>query len=192
MAWQFARQCPISEISRALAACLDPEAARGILAKDLAGPYIATQRRNCLVPSLPHDHELPEAVHGGLGDPACTEGVPAEFLHLQSRPACCTLEELADRIPVQAAPRYMTISSNGTEDRAFSNRGPVEPLAQRADRARILAGTEGHTHFPSGALLVCLRLADGDDDTVGGELQVTYIDEGKLRTAKSACESKRY
>jgi hypothetical protein len=61
----------------------------------------------------------------------------------------------------------MTIPLNGPEDRAFSNPGPVEPLAQRANRARILTGSKGQTHFPSGALLVCLRFADGDDDAVG-------------------------
>jgi hypothetical protein len=40
-AWQVARKDPGSEISRALAACLDSEARGRILAKDLAGPYIA-------------------------------------------------------------------------------------------------------------------------------------------------------
>ena len=136
-AWQLARQCPGSVFSRALAACLDPEAGRRVLAKDLAGPDIAPQRRNGLVARLAHDDELPHAVHRGLGDAACPERVPAELLDLQSRPAGCTLEELADRVSVQTAPRNMTVSSNGPEDRAFSNPGPVEPLAQRADRASI-------------------------------------------------------
>jgi hypothetical protein len=36
--------------------------------------------------------------------------VPAEFLRLQSRPAGCTLEELADGIGVQAALRYMSLA----------------------------------------------------------------------------------
>ena len=35
---------PGSEFSRALAACLDPEAGRGILPKDLIHPDMATQR----------------------------------------------------------------------------------------------------------------------------------------------------
>src|ERR1700731_2074216 len=64
-------------------------------------------------------------------------------------------------------PRNMAISSNGTEDRAFSDPGPVEPLAERADRARIVAGTEGQAYFASYALLVGLRFADADDDAVG-------------------------
>ena len=180
---------PRSEISRALAACLDPEAGRRVLAKDLAGPYIAPQRRNGLVTRLLHDDELVNAVHRGLRDAECPERMPAERPHPQSHPAGCTLEELADRIPVQAAPRYMTVSSNGTEDRAFSNRGPVEPVAQRPDWASILTRTEGQTHFPSGALLVCLRFADGDDHAVGREFQVTYIDAGQLRPAKSSRKS---
>ncbi len=117
--------------------------------------------------------KLADAVHGGLGDAARPERVASELLDLQSRPAGCTLEELADRVPVQAAPRNMTVSSNGPKDRAISNPGPVEPLAQRTDRAGILTGAEGQTHFPSGALLVCLRFTDGDNHTVGGELEVT-------------------
>ena len=118
-----------SEILRALAACLDTETRCCILAKDLARPYIAPQSRNGLVTRLTHDDELADAVHRGLGDAACPERVAAEIFDLQSRPAGGALEELADRIGVQATPGYMTVSSNGTEDRAFSNPGPVEPLA---------------------------------------------------------------
>ena len=99
----------------------------------------------------------------GKGD---AERMATELVHPHSRPARCTLEELADRIPVQAAPRYMTVSSNGTEDRAFSNPSPAEPLAQRPDRASIGARPKGQAYFPCGALLVCLRFAGADDDTV--------------------------
>jgi len=94
-----------SEILRALAACLDTETRCCILAKDLARPYIAPQSRNGLVTRLTHDDELQDAVHRCLGDAACPERMPAELLHLQSRPACFTLQELVDRIPVQAASR---------------------------------------------------------------------------------------
>jgi hypothetical protein len=125
------------------------------------------------VTRLTHDKELADAVHCGLGDAACPERVAAELFDLQSRPPGCVFEELADRIPVQAAPRYMSVAANGPEARAFNNSSLVESLTQCAARA----------------LLVRLRPADGDDDTVGGELQVTYIDEGKLRAAKSTCES---
>jgi hypothetical protein len=93
--------------------------------------------------------------------------MPAELLDLQSRPAGCTLEELADGISVQGAPRDVTVSSNGPEDRTISNRGPVEPLAQRTDGTRILNGSEGQAYVSSGALLVCLRLANADDDAIG-------------------------
>jgi len=141
----------------------DSEVRRRVLPEDLAGLYIAPQRRNGLVTRLTHDDELAHAVDRGLGHAASPEGVPAELLHFQSRPAGCTLDELADRIPVQAAPRNMTESSNGPKDRTFRNSGLVEPLAQRADRTRILTGTDGQTHFPSGALLVRLRFADADD-----------------------------
>ena len=80
--WQLARQDPRSEFSRALAACLDSEAGRRILAKDLARPDIAPQSRNRLVPRLLHDDELPHAVHRGLGHASGTEGVAAEFVDL--------------------------------------------------------------------------------------------------------------
>jgi hypothetical protein len=90
---------------------------------------------------------------------------------------------------VQAAPRDMSIADDRPEDRAFSNPGPVEPLPERADRTRILTCSEGQTHFASGALLVRLRLADVDDDTVGGELQVIYMDTGQLRAPESSRES---
>lgn len=61
---------PISDSSRALAACLDTETGRGVLAKDLAGPYIAPQCRIGFVTRLTHDDELAHAVHGGLSDAA--------------------------------------------------------------------------------------------------------------------------
>ena len=98
---------------------------------------------------------------------ACPERVPAELLDLQSGSPGCALEEFADRIGVQAAPRDVTVAADRPEDRAFRNPGLVEPLTQRADRAGIVTGSEGQPHFASGALLVCLGFADGDDDTVG-------------------------
>jgi hypothetical protein len=57
-AWQLARQGLRSDSSRAIAACSDTEARRGVLAKDLAGPYIAPQCRNGLVARLTHDDDL--------------------------------------------------------------------------------------------------------------------------------------
>lgn len=188
-AWQLARRDPGSESSRALAAYLDSEAGGSVLAKDLARPDIAPQRRNGLVPRLTHDDELADAVHRGLSHAACPERMPTEFVDLQSRPHRCTLQKLADRILVQAAPRNMTVSLNGPEDRAFSNPGPVEPLAQRTDGTRILTGSEGQAYVSSGALLVCLRLANADDDAIDGELEVTYIDGGQLRAPKSSRKS---
>ena len=132
-----------SEISRALATCLNSEAGRRILAEDLAGTDVAPERGHGLVTRLLHDDELAHAVHRGLGHATGAERVPAELLDLQSRPTGCTLQELADGIGVQAAPRNMSVSSNGTEDRAIGNPGPVEPLAQRADRTRFLTGSKG-------------------------------------------------
>jgi hypothetical protein len=98
---------------------------------------------------------------------------PPNSLDLQPGSPGGTLQELADRIGVQAAPRNVTIAADRPEDRAFSNPGPVEPLAQQTDRAGVRTGTEGQTHFASRAFLVRLRFADGDDDAVGGELEVT-------------------
>ena len=77
---------PGSEFSRALAACLDSEAGRRVLAKDLAGPDIAPQSRNGLVTRLAHDDELAHAVHRRLGHAACAERVPAERINIQFRP----------------------------------------------------------------------------------------------------------
>ena len=120
-AWQLARKDPGIEISRALAAFSDSEAGRRILAKDLARPDIAPQSRNRFVASLAHNHKLTHAVHRGLGDASGAKGVPAELLHLQSRPAGCTLEELADRVLVQAASRDMSIAADRPEDGTFGN-----------------------------------------------------------------------
>ena len=166
-AWQLARQRPGSEISRALAARLDSAAGRRILAKDLAGTDVTPQSRNGLVTCLAHDDELPHAVHRRLGHASGAEGVPAERINIHSGPSCSSLQELADGILVQTSPRDMAIAPNRPEDRALSNPGPVEPLAERADRASVGARPEGQTHFPSGALLVCLRFANADDDTLG-------------------------
>jgi hypothetical protein len=141
------------------------------------------------VAGLLHNDELSYTVHGGLGDATSPERVAAELLDLQSGSPGCALEELADRIGVQAAPRNMTVLSNSPEDRALRNPGLVEPLTQRTDRAGIWTGTEGQTQLASGAFLVCLRFADGDDDAVGRELEVRYMDTGELRPAKPARES---
>jgi hypothetical protein len=60
----------------------------------------------------------------------------------------------------------MSVSVDRTEDGTVRDSGSGKPLPERADRTRILTSTEGQTHLPSGALLVCLRFADGDDDAV--------------------------
>jgi hypothetical protein len=80
--------CRISEFSRALAACLDPETRRGILAKHLAGADVAPQSRNGLVARLLHDDKLPHAVHRRLGHATGAEGVPAERINIHSGPGC--------------------------------------------------------------------------------------------------------
>ncbi len=98
-AWQLARKDPGSVFSRTLA-CSDPQACSRIRAKDLAGPYIAPQRRNGLVARLAHNDELAYAVHSGLGHAACAERVAAEHLRLQSGSLGCALEELADGVSV--------------------------------------------------------------------------------------------
>jgi len=138
------------------------------------------------VAGLAHDDEFPNAVHCCLRDASGAEGVPAERLNVHSGPRSSTLQELADRIGVQAAPRYMTVSSHGPEDGAIGNPGPVEPLPERADRASILTRSKGQTHLASRALLIRLRFADGHHDAVGGELEVTYIDTRQLRAAKAS------
>jgi hypothetical protein len=61
----------------------------------------------------------------------------------------------------------MSVAADRPEDGTIGNSGSGEPLPERADRTRILTSTEGQTHFASGALLVRLRLADVDDDTIG-------------------------
>ena len=183
---------PISESSRVLAVCLDSEAGRSVLAKDLAGPDIAPQRRNGLVTRLTHDDELADAVHRRLGHASGAEGVPAELDRPSIRPSCSSLQELSNGVFVQAASRDMSIAADRPEDRAFSNPGPVEPLTQRSDRASLLTRPKGQAHFPSGALLVRLRLADVDDDTVGREFQIIYIDTGQFRSPEAARESDQH
>ena len=181
-AWQLVREGPGSEISRALAACLDSEAGRRILAKDLARADIATQSRNRLATRLAHDD-------CGLGNASGAEGVPAERINTHSGPTCSSLQEPSNRVSVQTASRDMSIAADRPEDGTVGNSGSSEPLLERADRARILTGSEGQTHFSSRALLARLRFANADDDTVGGELQVIHMDTRQLRAAKSARES---
>lgn len=65
------------------------------------------------MPRLTRDGELAHTVHRGLGHAAGPERVAAELLDLQSRPAGCTLEELVNRIGVQAAPRNMAFPFYG-------------------------------------------------------------------------------
>jgi hypothetical protein len=188
-AWQRARQCPGSEFSRALAACLDTEAGCGVLPKDLAGTDVAPERGHGLVTRLLHDDELAHAVHRRLGHASGAEGVPAEWINVHSGPSCSSLQELSNRVFVQAASRDMSIAADRPEDGTVGDFGSGEPLPERADRTRFLTGTEGQSHFASCTLLVRLRSADGDDDTVRGELQVIYMDTGQLRTPESSRES---
>jgi hypothetical protein len=95
-AWQVAGKDPGSEISRALVACLDSEAGRRVLAKDLARADIAPQRRNRLVTRLLHDDELADAVHRRLDHASGAEGVAAERINIHSRPSCSSLQELSN------------------------------------------------------------------------------------------------
>ena len=150
-AWQLARQRPGSEIFRALAACLDSEAGRGVLAKDLARPYIAPQGRNGLVACLLHEDELADAVHGGLGHAARPERVPAELLDLQSRPAGCALEELADRISSERR----NPPANPTSTRATS-RSPSRSSRRAAMIRRMSAERSGA--FPCCAVPIVRRM----------------------------------
>jgi len=87
---------PGSEFSRALAVCLDPEAGRRILAKDLARPDIAPQSRHRLVTRLLHDDELAHAVHRRLGHASGAERMPAERINIHSGPGCSSLQELSN------------------------------------------------------------------------------------------------
>ena len=138
---------------------------------------------------LAHDDEFPHAVHRRLRDASGAERVPAERINIHSGPRSSPLQELSNRVSVQAASRDMTVSLNGPEDRAFLNPGPIEPLAQRQDWTCLGARSEGQAHLASGALLVRFRLADGNDDAVRGELKVTYMDGGEFRAPEAACES---
>ena len=92
--------------------------------------------------------------------------MPAQRINIHSGPSYSSLQELSYGIFVQAAPRYMSVSADRTEDGTVRDSGSGKPLPERADRTRILTSTEGQTHIPSGTLLVCLRFADGDDDAV--------------------------
>ena len=107
--------------------CSDPQACRRILAKDLARPYIAPQRRNGLVPRLTHDDELADAVHRGLGDAACPERMPAELLRL-SIPPC--------RLHASEACRSNPCAGRAAKhDRIFERPGRPGLLESRPGRA---------------------------------------------------------
>ena len=86
----------------------------------------------------------------------------------------------------------MSIAADRTEDWTVGNSGSGEPLAERVDRTRFLTGSKRQALFPSGGLLVGLRFSDGDDDAVGGELEVTLGYTCQLRPAKSARESDQH
>ena len=110
----------------------------------------------------------------GAGDASYAERVPAERFNIHSGPGCSSLQELFNRVSVQAALRDMSVAADRPKDGTIRNSGSGEPLSERPDRTRILTGSEGQTHFASGALLVRLRLGDADDDTVGWGLEVIY------------------
>jgi hypothetical protein len=129
-AWQLARQRRISESSRALAARLDSEAGCSVLSKDLAGTDIAPERGHGLVTRLLHDDELAHAVHRRLGHASCAERVPAERINIHSGPSCSSLQELADGVFVQAAPRDMSIAPDRTEDGTVGDSGNDELLLE--------------------------------------------------------------
>ena len=81
---------------RALAARLDPEARRRVLAKDLARADIAPQSRNRFVTRLAHDDEFPNAVHCGLGHASSAEAVPTKRINIHSGPRSSPLQELSN------------------------------------------------------------------------------------------------
>lgn len=69
-------------------------------------------RLNRLMPRLFHDDELPHSVHRRLGHASVAKGVPAERINIHSGPSCSSLQELSNRVFVQAALRDMSIAAD--------------------------------------------------------------------------------
>ena len=186
-AWQLARQRPRSEFSQTLV--LDSEAGRGVLTEHLTVPDIVPQVLDSLVARMAHNHKFPYAVHGALGNASCAEAVATECVHLLVGQRGGSLQELANRVLVQTASRYVSIPSDRTEDRSLFDPGLCEPATQCSDRASLLAAPEWQAHLTPATFLVSLRFAKVGSHSVGREFQVTYIDAGQFRPPKTTRES---
>ena len=90
---------------------------------------------------------------------------------------------------MQAAGRGGAIPSDRSEYGSFGDLCGGKPGAKRANRTSVRIRSKGQTDFTSGALLIGFRLANGDDNSVGREFEVIYIDAGQLRPSKTAREA---
>jgi len=82
-----------------------------------------------------------DGLPAGAGDASCPERGPAGRSYIYFGPSCSSLQELFNRVSVQAGLRDMSVAANRPEDEALRNSGGGEPLSERADRTRMLTGS---------------------------------------------------
>ena len=153
---------------------LDPQPGGGVAGKHLADADVSGEHFGRLVAGLAHDVALADSVHRCLGD------------------ASGPLQDPADAVLVEAAAGGLANPSDPAKDSSGGDARHGEPALQGAHRAGCLLFPKGNADLAAGGLLVGLRAAEIDDQTVFRERKVGAIDRGQLRAAEGASEADKH
>ncbi len=168
---------------------LDPEARRRVVREHLPDADVLGQSLRGLVPGLAHDVALVGAVHRCLRRAAGAQRVPAQGLCLHPRAPCSPLQNPADRRAMDAARGEIAVTIDGAKDGPRFDMRFLQPPAQRTDRTRRRVLPERNTDLPAACLLIRLRAAQIDDQSVPAERDIGEIDGRELGAAKRAREA---
>ena len=121
-----------------------------------------------------------------LGRTTGPQGVTAEGLGLHARATCGPLQNPADRRAMNAAPGEIAVPVDRAEHRSRLQVRCLQPLADGAHRTSRRVVPERNSDLAAAGLLVGLRAAQIDDQSVLAVGDIGDRDGCELRTAKRA------
>ena len=167
----------------------DAEPGGGVAGEDPPDPDVAGKHLGRFMAGLAHDIALADSVHGGLGDASGAQAMASQWFRLQTGAAGGALQDPADAVLVEPATGDLANPVDPAKDGSGGDARRGEPMAQCADRASLLLLPKGNADLAAGCLLVGLRAAQVDDETVLGEREVGEVDRGELGAAEGAGEA---
>ena len=168
---------------------LDAQPGGGVAGEDLADADVPGEHLGRFVAGLAHDVALADPVHRRLGDASGAQAMAAQRLRLQAGAAGGPLHDPADAVLVEAAAGGPAMAVNSAECGTIDDAGTGQPAAQGAHRTGCVLLPKGNADLAASCLLVGLRAAQVNDQTVLGEGEVGKFDRGQLRAAEGAGEA---